>query len=294
MKVTFLGLGMMGSRMAANLHTAGHAVTVWNRTDSVAEEFAAAHPGVDVADTPERAGEDAEVVFSMVVDGAQVQELLLGSGGAAAGAGAGTLFIDCSTIGPQSARSIASDLHERGMRFLDAPVNGSTGRAEEGTLAFIVGGLRDDYERALPLLEVMGTLVLYAGETGKGQAIKVINNAVAAVNAAIVGQALLCGARLGADLDVLVAAMRAGGGDSAMLDLKNEAMRHHDYTPQFKLDHLLKDLRLCLEAGREAGFNFRFGDAIEEILAQASAMGHGNDDVAAMIEVLEASSDVRL
>jgi 3-hydroxyisobutyrate dehydrogenase-like beta-hydroxyacid dehydrogenase len=294
MRVAFLGLGIMGSRMAANLCAAGHELTVWNRTAEVAERFVAEHPGAVAAASPLEAGHGAEVVVTMVVEGAQVRELLLGGLGAARSAAPGSLCIDCSTIGPTAARELGSDLAALGIEFLDAPVTGSAPRAQDGTLVFMVGGERAAYERALPLLEVMGSLVVYAGASGQGQVIKVINNAVAAVNAAIVGQALLCGTALGADLDALVDVMKAGSGGSMMLELKSGPMRNHDYTTLFKLDHMLKDVRLCLEAGAAVNFPVRFGEAIEEVLAQASAMGHGDDDFAALIEVLEASADIRL
>jgi len=294
MRVAFLGLGIMGSRMAANLTRAGHELTVWNRTTSVADEFAALHPGVKVAASPREAGISAEVVLTMVVDGRQVHELLLGPEGAATAAAAGTLFIDGSTTGPAYARSIATSLQDMKMRFLDAPVTGSSPRAEAGTLVFMVGGERADFDAALPLLETMGSQIVYAGLSGQGQVVKVINNAVAATNAAVVGGALLAAKRMGADLDALVEVMAAGSGGSTMLELKAAPMRAHDYTPLFKLDHMLKDVRLCLEAGRAAGAQFRFVPETEAILAQASVMGHGDDDFAALIEGLEAASDLRL
>jgi 3-hydroxyisobutyrate dehydrogenase-like beta-hydroxyacid dehydrogenase len=293
MRVGFLGLGIMGSRMAANLVRGGHELTVWNRTAATAERFTEAHRATIVA-TPAEAAAGAEVVFSMVVDGPQVESVLLGQDGAATSATSGTLFVDCSTIGPQYARSIGATLAERGLPFLDAPVTGSSPRAEDGTLTIMVGGERQDYERALPLLEAMGRLIVYSGPIGQGQVVKVINNAVAATNAAVVGQALLVGAASGADLDALSAVMSAGSGGSAMLDLKGPAMRRHDYETLFKLAHMLKDVRLCLEQSRAAGVPFSFVEATCEILAEGVDLGHGDDDFAALIEVLERQAGTHL
>jgi 3-hydroxyisobutyrate dehydrogenase len=294
MRIAFLGLGIMGSRMAANLAAAGHGLTVWNRTAARAEEFAQSHSGVNVAPNPTLAAAGAELVVTMVVDGPQVREVLLGGDGAARGAAAGTLFIDCSTIGPAEARTVAEDLQALGFSFLDAPVTGSSPRAQDGTLTFMVGGDRRDFERAMPAFEAMGELIVHAGETGQGQVVKVINNAVAAINATAVGEALLVGAAAGADLDSLVKVMSAGAGGSAMLDLKARPMRTHDYTTLFKLDHMLKDVRFCLDMAAAANVRFEAAEEVEQVLAKASSMGHGDEDFAALIEALEAAAGTRL
>ncbi|MBO0768159.1 MAG: NAD(P)-dependent oxidoreductase [Solirubrobacterales bacterium] len=282
MKISFLGLGIMGSRMAANLARAGHELTVWNRTAATAQQFASEH-GVGMADSPQAAVAAADVVFSMVVDGAQVESLLLD---AADGARPNTLFADCSTIGPVAAERVGAALSERGHRFLDAPVTGSAPRAADATLTFMVGGEHADYEQVKPLLEAMGRLIVHAGPRGQGQVVKVINNALAAVNATAVGQALLAAKAAGADLDALVQVASSGSGGSAMLELKSSAMREHDYTPLFKLDHMLKDVRLCLS---EVG-DFEFATDAEQVLSGASERGYGDKDFAALIEVLEARS----
>jgi 3-hydroxyisobutyrate dehydrogenase len=294
MRIAFLGLGIMGSRMAANLARAGFELTVWNRTTATAEAFCAEHPGVRPAATPAEAASDADVVVTMVVDGEQVEHVLLGDGGAATSARPGTLFIDCSTIGPVAARSIGAALKEGGFEMVDAPVTGSSPRAEDGTLTIMVGGSDDAFERARPVLEAMGKLIVHAGPPAHGQIVKVIQNAVAATNAAVVGQALLVGARAGVDLDALTEVMGAGSGASAMLDLKAPAMRSHDYTTLFKLDQMLKDVRLCLEEGQAAGAPFGFAALTREILTAASGRGLGDADFAAMIEVLEATAGTRL
>jgi 3-hydroxyisobutyrate dehydrogenase-like beta-hydroxyacid dehydrogenase len=293
-RVAFLGLGIMGSRMAANLVRAGHEATVWNRTAAKAQAFAGERPRARAAETPRGAAEGAEAVFSMVVDGPQVEAVLLGDDGAAAGAAPGTLFVDCSTIGPHWARAIGSRLAARGLAFVDAPVTGSSPRAQDGTLTIMAGGTAADFARAEPLLRAIGRLIVHAGPLGQGQIVKLINNAVAAANAAVVGQALLVGARSGADLDALSAVMGAGSGASAMLELKGPAMRRHDYAPLFKLGHMLKDVRLCLEHGEDVGAPFPFAALTREILTAAAGLGHADDDFAALVEVLERSAGTRL
>ena len=291
MKIAFLGLGIMGSRMAANLLGAGHELTVWNRTQATAEEFARQHHAVAVAASPRAAATGAELVITMVVDGPQVAQL---TEQAAAGAAPGTLFIDCSTIGPAAAVAVGGALHERGMQFLDAPVTGSSPRAQDGTLTFMVGGEADDFAQALPVFEAMGELIVYAGPTGQGQVVKVINNALAAINAAAVGQALLVASAAGADLDAVERVVSAGAGGSTMLTLKAGPMRAHDYSTLFKLDHMLKDVRLCLTEAAEHNLRFPLAASAEQILADASALGHGEDDFAALLSALEQDAGTSL
>jgi 3-hydroxyisobutyrate dehydrogenase-like beta-hydroxyacid dehydrogenase len=232
---------------------------------------------------------------TMVVDGEQVETVLLAEGtGAASAAHDGLLFIDMSTIGPAAARRIGAALEERGARFLDAPVTGSSPKAEDGTLTIMVGGEERDFARARPLFEAMGELIVHAGRIGDGQTVKVINNAVAATNAAVVGEALLVAKQVGVDLDALVEVMRGGSGASAMLELKQAPMREHDFTTLFKLAHMLKDVRLCLETALEAGVPFDFAKRTEEVLAEADRRGHGDQDFAALLAALEARTGARL
>ncbi len=293
MRIAFLGLGIMGSRMAACVARAGHELTVWNRTASRATAFAAEHPARAAA-TPAAAAAGAELVVSMVVDGPQVEAVLLGPDGAAAGASPGTVCLDCSTIGPAWARRIGGELAGRGLSLLDAPVTGSAPRAQDGTLTIMVGGAAADLDRARPALEAMGRLIVPCGALGQGQMVKLLNNAVAAVNTATVAQALVLGSAAGVDLDAAVAVLGAGSGASAMLELKSDPMRRHDFAPLFKLDHMLKDVELCLIAATESDVEFPLAAAARDALAQASAAGLGDQDFAALLTVVEADAGIRL
>jgi 3-hydroxyisobutyrate dehydrogenase-like beta-hydroxyacid dehydrogenase len=283
-RIGFVGLGIMGSRQAANLRRAGYELTVFNRTREKAEAFAAEHGG-QVASTPREVAERSDIVITMVVDGEQVEEVLLGSDGAAHGARDGTLFVDMSTIGPAAARAIARRLAPN--RFLDAPVTGSAPRAADGTLTIMCGGEAEDFERARPVLEAMGRLVLHVGPLGQGQMVKVINNSVAAINAAVIAQALIVGDRTGVDLEALVQVMSAGSGGSTMLDLKAQPMLTGDYEPLFKLAHMLKDVRLCLEEAQAAGAPFTFAALASDLYAAGLGRELGDRDFAAVMEVLE-------
>ena len=292
-RVGFIGLGIMGSRMAANLRRAGYELTVFNRTRERADAFAAEH-GATVAGTPADVGAASDLVITMVVDGAQVEQVLLGEDGAAARAAEGTLCVDMSTIAPADTRRIGAALDERGIGFLDAPVSGSSPKAEDGTLTIMAGGTAEAFERARPLFEVMGELVLHVGELGHGQIVKLINNAVAASNASTLAQALIVGKATGVDLEALEKIMGASSGGSTMLGLKAKPMRTHDYSTLFKLEHMLKDVRLCLEEGQAAGVPFPAAAATREVLNAAMGRGLGDADFAALVEVLEGLANTRL
>jgi 3-hydroxyisobutyrate dehydrogenase-like beta-hydroxyacid dehydrogenase len=282
-RIGFIGLGIMGSRMAANLRRAGFEVTVYNRTAQTATDWVAEHGG-RVAASPAALAAEVEILFTMVVDGPQVRELLLGPEGAAAGAAAGLLCVDCSTIGQAAALEIGSGLAAQGIRLLDAPVTGSLPGARDGTLLIMVGGDAGDLEQARPALDAMGTTVLHVGALGAGQAIKVINNAVAAANAATVAEALIAGKAAGVDLDALVAVMDGGAAGSKMLALKAQPMRTHDFTPLFRLAHMIKDVELCLDA---ATVPFESARRVLADMLAAQRAGLGDEDFAALVAAVE-------
>lgn len=230
----------------------------------------------------------------MVVDGPQVEAVLLGPDGAAGAAAPGTLMVDMSTIAPGTARAIAGALAERGLRFVDAPVTGSSPKAEAGTLTIMAGGAPEDVAAAGPLFEAMGETIVHVGPAGQGQMCKVIGNSLASANAVALGQALLAAKATGVDLDAFVTAMRGGSGGSTMLELKSGPMREHDYATLFKTAHMLKDVDHCLDAVGAAGVPFPAAANAREILAGAVGRGFGDEDFAAVIEVLEGLAGLRL
>jgi 3-hydroxyisobutyrate dehydrogenase-like beta-hydroxyacid dehydrogenase len=291
--VGFLGLGIMGSRMAANVARAGFPLTVWTHTSGKAERWASEH-GASAVATPADVAERSDIVVSMVVDGEQVASVLLGQGGVVEAARPGLLCVDMSTIGPADTLRIGAALSERAVGMLDAPVTGSSPRAEEGSLTIMVGGQPEDFARARPVLETMGTLIAYVGELGQGQMLKLINNSVAAANAAAVAEALLLAHATGIDLDAFVEVVSSGSGASTQLELKSGPMREHDYTTLFKTAHLLKDVRLCLEEAQAAGVPFPSAAHARDLLIATMARGHGEEDYAAMIEAAEGLAGRRL
>jgi 3-hydroxyisobutyrate dehydrogenase-like beta-hydroxyacid dehydrogenase len=280
MRVGFCGLGLMGSLMAAQLARAGHELAVWNRTRSKAEAFVAEHGG-RLARSPAEAADGADALITMLVDGEQVATALEGIDR--------PLCIDMSTIGPVAARALA-----QGRRFLDAPVSGSTPGARDGTLTIMIGGAPEDVGTAMPLFEAMGRNIVHVGPVGQGQAIKVITNAVGAANANTLAQALVVGSAVGVDLEKLVQLLGATAGASTMVTLKGAPMLEHDWTPLFRLDQMLKDVRLALDGAAEAKIEFPAAEAARQVLEGGVGRGLGDVDFAALLEVVEARAGRRI
>jgi 3-hydroxyisobutyrate dehydrogenase-like beta-hydroxyacid dehydrogenase len=195
--------------------------------------------------------------------------------------------IDMSTIAAAASRAFAERLRERGIGFLDAPVSGSSPKAADGTLTIMAGGSEEDFERALPLLQSMGELIVHVGPQGHGSLVKLLNNTLAAVNAAALGEALTVARKAGLDLEALVRVVAASSGNSTMLQIKAKPMIEHDFEPLFRLDHMLKDVRLCLEESSTLGTKTPVAESARQLYEKASERGRGDDDFAAVIEVLE-------
>jgi 3-hydroxyisobutyrate dehydrogenase-like beta-hydroxyacid dehydrogenase len=288
--VGFIGLGIMGSLQAMNLAKAGYELTVFNRTRATAEAWVGEHGGT-VADSPADVAAASDIVITMVVDGPQVEDMIEQ---ALPGARERTLFVDMSTIGPVAARALAERCDEAGHAFVDAPVTGSSPKARTGTLTIMVGGAEADIERARPLFEIMGEKIVVCGEAGQGQAVKVITQAITAVNCATLAQGLLLARQAGVNVDALLETMDGGSSDSTMRALKGKPMLEHDFTPLFKLAHMLKDVELCLAETRAAGSSFPFAGLAAELYGAGVGRGLGEQDFGAVLEVLEGLNGARL
>lgn len=285
-RVGFMGLGIMGSRMAANIARSGRELTVWTHTPGKAEAWAREH-GADLARSPADLAAASDVVITMVVNGEQVASLLL-DGGALDGAAPGLLCIDMSTIDPLDTERIGTVLAGHGVALVDAPVTGSSPRAADGTLTIMAGGEAADFERALPVLEVMGETIVHVGPLGAGERLKLINNAVAAANAAALAEALVLAGAEGIEREPLLRVLGAGSGASTMLALKAAPMLDGEYAALFKTDHMVKDVQFCLEEARRAGVRFPAAEGALKLLTEAQRLGHGSDDFAAIFEAAKA------
>jgi len=228
-----------------------------------------------------------------VPDAPQVEEVLFGDGGAAQGLEEGDLAIDMSTVSPAASRGFGERLAERGVGFLDAPVTGSRPKAEDGTLTIMVGGPDEAFQRALPLFEAMGQLVLHMGPQGHGSTVKLINNTLAAVNAAALAEGISVGREAGLDLDKAMQVVASGSGNSTMREIKSGPMIEGRYDPLFKLEHMLKDVRYFLAESREMGVPTGVAETASGLYEEAASEGYGQSDFAAVIEAIVTKSGLK-
>jgi 3-hydroxyisobutyrate dehydrogenase-like beta-hydroxyacid dehydrogenase len=223
----------------------------------------------------------------MVPDAPEVEEVLLGEQGAVHGLEQGALAVDMSTIAPTAARAVGERLADDGVAFLEAPVSGSRPKAEDGTLTIMAGGEAEHFERARPLLEAMGERIVHVGPQGHGQLAKLLTNTMGAVHAVALAESVLAAERAGLDPDAFLEVAAGSAANSTVLGLKGRPMFERDFTPLFKLEHMLKDVRHCLEEAAALGVRLRLGSLVEPLFAQAAESGHAEDDFAAVIRALE-------
>ncbi len=281
MRIAFLGLGIMGRPMATNLAKAGHEVTVWNRTSAAEIE------GAKTAATPAEAAQGAEVVWMCVSDTNAVESVLFGKDGVESALRSGMTIVDSSTIAPSATRSFAERVYANGVRYVDAPMTGSKVAAEGGTLIFMVGGDEPVVEELKPLFAAMGKKVFRMGDTGKGHATKLVMNLQIAVIYEGFAEALTLAAKLGVDADALMPLINASMVRSGVVEYKAPFVLQHDFTPNFPLRLMYKDIRLALGAAKENRVKLPALATIEEIYEIASEDGHGDLDYAATITLLE-------
>jgi 3-hydroxyisobutyrate dehydrogenase len=284
-RVAFAGLGIMGAPMAANLVRAGLEVAVYTRTREKAERFAAEHEGARAAATPADAASDADAFVSIVPDAPQVEEILFGENGAAAALPRGALVVEMSTIAPTASKAVAERLAPH--PYVEAPVSGSKPKAEDGTLTIMAGGSPEDFEKAKPLFEVLGERIVHVGPVGHGQMAKLLTNTMGAVNAAALAECVHAAESAGLDKDAFLEVASGSAGASAMVALKGEPMFEERFEPPlFKLEHMLKDVRHCIDEARALGIELRLGALAETLYAKAADEGLGEKDFAAVYSAL--------
>jgi 3-hydroxyisobutyrate dehydrogenase-like beta-hydroxyacid dehydrogenase len=281
MRIAFLGLGIMGRPMASNLVKAGHEVTVWNRTPGKEVE------GARSASSPAEAARGAEVVWMCVSDTQAVETVLFGQQGAEESLAAGMTIVDSSTISPSATRKFAERVQARGVQYVDAPVTGSKVGAENGTLIFIVGGSEGAIENLKPLFAAMGKVFFRMGETGKGQAAKLVMNLQIALIYEGFAEALTLATKLGVDASVLLPLIQASMVRSGVIDYKAPFVMKRDFAPNFPLRLMHKDIRLTLDAAKEVRVKLPALETVEEIYEVAAEDGNGDLDYAATLTLLE-------
>ncbi len=281
MRVAFLGLGIMGQSMATNLVKAGHDVAVWNRTPGKSVE------GAVTAATPAEAARGREVVWMCVSDTAAVEQVLFGADGVDNSLERGMIVVDSSTISPSATLRFAERVRAKGADYVDAPVTGSKIGAASGQLIFIVGGSDASVERLTPLLGAMGKKVLRLGETGKGQACKLGGNLMIALIYEGLAEALTLTAKLGVDRERMFEFINNTMVKSGVSDYKAPFILNHDFTPNFPLRLMHKDIHLMLDAAREYRVKLPGLETVDEIYEIATEEGQADLDYAATLSLLE-------
>jgi 3-hydroxyisobutyrate dehydrogenase-like beta-hydroxyacid dehydrogenase len=288
MRVAFLGLGIMGHAMATNLVKAGHEVTVWNRTPGKLVE------GAGVAPTPAAAAQGAEVVWLCVSDTAAVEKILFGPEGVEQSLTEGMIIADSSTISPSATVKFAERLRSKGVAYVDAPMTGSKIGAGTGTLIFMVGGDAATIDHLNPLFAAMGKKIFRMGETGKGQATKLSMNLQIALIYEGFAEALTLATKLGVDPKQLVSLIEATMVRSGVVEYKAPFVLQRDFTPNFPLRLMHKDILLTLEAAKEARVKLPALETVEEIYELATEEGHRDLDYAATLTLLEKWAGVQV
>lgn len=285
MKVGFIGLGIMGKPMAINLMKNGHELKVYNRSKGVVEEFVAM--GATEAESAAEAAVGVDALITMLPDSPDVRHVMIGENGVIDHAEEGLLYIDMSSILPEVSMEIGEKLAEKGVHMLDAPVSGGDLGAIAGTLAIMAGGEEEDFNRAKPLFEAMGSSHVLVGPLGSGNTCKLANNMIVAGNIAILSEALLLCRKSGTDLSNVLNAIRGGSAGSAVLETKSPKILKEDYKPGFKIDLHIKDLRNALKTGLKLDCDMPVTEMVIGMYKELSEKGMGNDDHSALFRYYE-------
>ncbi len=288
MRVAFLGLGIMGRAMASNLVKAGNEVTVWNRTPGKDVE------GARTAASPAEAAREAEVVWTCVSDTKAVESILFGPQGVHESLAQGMTIVDSSTISPSATRHFAERVRANGVQYVDAPVTGSKAGAESGTLIFIVGGEEAAIEKLKPLFAATGKKFFRMGDIGKGQIAKLVMNLQIALIYEGFAEALTLATKLGVDAEVLLPLIEASMVRSGVVEYKAPFVLKRDFSPNFPLRLMYKDLRLAMDAAKEVRVKLPGLETVKEIYEVAAEDGHGDLDYAATLTLLEKWAGVQV
>jgi len=291
MKIGFVGLGIMGGRMAHNLLAKGHALTVYNRTRAKADRLLAS--GAQWAKTPAEAARDVDVLFTMLSTPEVVQGLAAEEDGFLAAMGQGAIWVDCSTVNPSFARWMAAVAGARGVRYLDAPVAGTKGPAQSGDLVFLVGGRDDDLARVKPLLACMGRKVIHLGGAGQGAAMKMLFNLLLGSAMAAYAEAIALGKALGFKAEMLGEILGNAPVTAPFLQMKQALIAQGEFEAHFPLRWMRKDLHLASQTAYEQGLALPNLNLVKEIYALAEMRGLGDQDFAAVYRMLAKSVEMQ-
>jgi 3-hydroxyisobutyrate dehydrogenase-like beta-hydroxyacid dehydrogenase len=287
-KVGFMGLGIMGSAMSANLMKAGYPVMVYNRSPEKAEPLV--KQGAGLASNPEALAKAADVVIAMVTGPEALDNLLWGENGAGKGLNSSKIFINMSSVSPQYTRELACRLDPTGVRFIDAPVSGTKKPAEDATLVILAGGPRDQVKELEPLFGAMGKKVVYCGPVGQGSMMKMFINLLLGIMMGGFAEVLNFGRLGGLDMEAMLETVYSGAMNSPMFQVKAANMKEKNYPAAFPFKHLTKDLKFLVDTAYELQAPVPLGQILLLLYTAGVAQGCGDEDISAIAKVLEGLS----
>jgi 2-hydroxy-3-oxopropionate reductase len=291
-KIGFIGLGIMGKPMSKNLLKARHKLVVFSTSPGPMEELVKA--GAERGASPKDVGSRSDTIITMLPDGPEVEQVVLGADGVLEGARPGALVIDMSSISPMVAQKVGAACQAKGVDFLDAPVSGGEPRAIHGTLAIMVGGKREAFERAQPILQAMGSYATLTGPVGAGNVTKLANQIMVAVNIAAMGEALVLATKAGLDPEIVFEAVKGGLAGSAVLNFKAPMVISRNFKPGFRIRLHQKDLRNALQAAESLGISLPITSMVQQMLVSLVEGGQGDLDHSAIVQYLEQTAQVEV
>nr|WP_314073564.1 2-hydroxy-3-oxopropionate reductase [uncultured Roseococcus sp.] len=290
MKIGFIGLGIMGLPMAQNLAKGGHEIIVPERASLSAESRAAFQVVADGT----AVAKAAEIIILMVPDTPDVERVLFGENGVAAGLSKGKLVIDMSSISPTATKDFAAKVNALGADYIDAPVSGGEVGAKNAALTIMIGASQAAFDRALPLFQLMGKNITLVGENGAGQVTKVANQIIVALNIEAVSEALVFASKAGADPAKVRAALMGGFANSRILEVHAERMINRTFNPGFRIELHQKDLNLALQSAKELGVALPNTASAQQLFSACAAMGGKGWDHSGLIQALEKLADHKI
>jgi len=291
-KIGFIGLGIMGKPMSKNLLKAGYPLVVYSLNENKVNELVGL--GAEKGFSPKDVAARTEIVITMLPDSPQVKEVIFGENGIHEGIREGSMVVDMSSIAPLVSRELAEKLAEQGVRMLDAPVSGGETKAVEGTLSIMVGGEEEDYQEIYPVLNAMGSSMVYCGKIGAGNITKLANQIIVAVNIAAMSEALVLAQKGGVDPGVVFKAIRGGLAGSTVLDAKAPLILARQFKPGFRMKLHIKDLNNVLETGREVGAPLPLTSAVMEMMQVLKSNGYAEEDHGALVRYYEKLSRIEV
>ena len=292
MKIGFIGLGIMGRPMSKNLLKAGYELVIIDRHAEVTEEYRAL--GVEVVDCPRAVAEQADIVITMLPNSPQVKDVVLGANGLIEGVRPGSVLIDMSSIAPLVSKELAMALAEKGADMLDAPVSGAQAKAIDGTLAVMVGGKQEVFDRCAELIGAMAGSVVRTGDVGAGNGTKLANQIIVALNTAAMSEALVLAAKMGVEPELVYQAIRGGSAGSNVLDAKAPRILDRKFEPGFRIDLHIKDLANVLETAHAVGAPLPLTAQVMEIMQALKADNMGGQDNNSIVRYYEKLAKVEV